>query len=87
MSSASVPAAPAPALALAPAPPRANSSALSTSTSADGVWVPPTLSVQLVELTKEDQIAISIAPSANGDGKLLCEAVPAAVFEVVLTAM
>ena len=76
------PAAPSPAPPLTPA----NSSVFAGSTDADGMWVPPTLSVQLVELVKEDQIAISIAPSANGDGKLLCEAAPAPVFDVVLTA-
>ena len=51
-----------------------------------GLWVPPTLSVKLVELTREDQIAISITPSADGDGKLVCAATAAPVFAVVLTA-
>ena len=50
--------------------------------------MPPRLSVKLVEQVDEDQIAVSLMPnpeSGAADTRLLCDAKPMPVFDVVVT--
>ena len=61
---------------------------VSSSKKEEGPWVPPRLSVKLVEQVDEDQIAVSLMPnpeSGAADTRLLCDAKPMPVFDVVVT--
>ena len=54
-----------------------------TSAEPSGPWVPPAVAVRLIELTNNDQLAVSLTPIDNG--QLKCEARPVAAFDVVLS--
>ena len=61
---------------------------VSSSKKEEGPWVPPRLSVKLVEQVDEDQIAVSLMPnpeSGAADTRLLCDAKPMPVYDVVVT--
>ena len=51
----------------------------------NGVWEPPRLLVRLVELPQMDQIAVRLAPTETGDGKLDCDLKLAPVYDLLVT--
>ena len=69
----------------APAPAVAPPAEVAAAGGSNGVWEPPRLLVRLVELPQMDQIAVRLAPTQTGDGKLDCDLKLAPVYDLLVT--